>query len=68
MGENADDTARVETAGLHLRGEISVWPLDDHLIGALAVLTVGLVHAGDTVGLGRWWKKQPIVRQNRWLI
>ena len=42
--------------------------VDDHIIGALAVLAVGLVHAGDTVGLGRWWKKQPIVQHNRWLI
>ncbi len=42
--------------------------VDDHIIGALAVLAVGLVHAGDTAGLGRWWKKQPIVQHNRWLI
>ena len=42
--------------------------VDDHIIGALALLAVALVHAGDTFGLGRWWKAQPIVRQNRWLI
>lgn len=42
--------------------------LDDHIIGALAVLAVGLVHAGDTAGLGRWWKKQPVVQHNRWLV
>jgi thiosulfate dehydrogenase [quinone] large subunit len=42
--------------------------VDDHLIGALAVLAVALVHAGDTWGLGRWWKSQPVVQQNRWMI
>ncbi|HST65642.1 MAG TPA: hypothetical protein VLM05_10680 [Mycobacteriales bacterium] len=42
--------------------------VDDHIIGALAVIALALVHAGDTVGLGRWWKQQPIVQQNRWLI
>lgn len=42
--------------------------VDDHITGALAVIAVALVHAGDIWGLGRWWKSQPIVRQNRWLI
>ena len=42
--------------------------VDDHIIGALALLGLALVHAGDTLGLGRWWKKQPIVQHNRWLI
>jgi thiosulfate dehydrogenase (quinone) large subunit len=42
--------------------------IDDHIIGALAVITVALLHAGDTAGLGRWWKAQPLVRRNRWLI
>jgi thiosulfate dehydrogenase (quinone) large subunit len=42
--------------------------VDDHIIGALAVIALALVHAGDTFGLGRWWKQQPIVQQNRWLI
>jgi thiosulfate dehydrogenase [quinone] large subunit len=42
--------------------------LDEHIIGALAVIALALVHAGDTAGFGRWWKKQPIVQQNRWLI
>ena len=41
--------------------------VDDHIIGALLVIALALVHAGDTFGLGRWWKSQPIVRQNRWL-
>jgi thiosulfate dehydrogenase [quinone] large subunit len=42
--------------------------LDDHLIGALAVTALALVHAGDTFGLGRWWKRQPIVKDNHWLV
>jgi thiosulfate dehydrogenase [quinone] large subunit len=42
--------------------------LDDHIIGALAVIGLALVHAGDHFGLGQWWKRQPIVRDNRWLI
>jgi thiosulfate dehydrogenase (quinone) large subunit len=42
--------------------------VDDHIIGALLVIGLALVHAGDTFGFGRWWKKLPIVRQNRWLI
>jgi thiosulfate dehydrogenase [quinone] large subunit len=42
--------------------------VDDHIIGALAVIGLALIHAGDTFGFGREWKKLPIVRQNRWLI
>ena len=42
--------------------------VDDHIIGALVVVALALVHAGDTWGLGRWWKGVPIVRSNRWLI
>jgi thiosulfate dehydrogenase (quinone) large subunit len=42
--------------------------VDDHIIGALVVIALALVHAGDTFGLGRWWKRQSIVQQNRWLI
>jgi thiosulfate dehydrogenase [quinone] large subunit len=42
--------------------------VDDHIIGALAVLGLALVHAGDTWGLGRWWKHQPVVADHRWLV
>jgi thiosulfate dehydrogenase [quinone] large subunit len=42
--------------------------VDDHTIGLLVVIGLALVHAGDTWGLGRWWKNQPVVRGNRWLI
>ena len=42
--------------------------VDEHIVGALAVLAVALVHAGDVFGLGRWWKSQPIVRSHPWLV
>ncbi len=42
--------------------------VDDHIIGALVLLGLALVHAGDTFGFGRWWKRQPIVTRNRWPI
>jgi thiosulfate dehydrogenase [quinone] large subunit len=42
--------------------------VDEHIIGALALLALALVHAGDTLGFGRWWRQQPIVQRNRWLI
>jgi thiosulfate dehydrogenase [quinone] large subunit len=41
--------------------------VDEHVIGALAVIVLGLASAGDTVGLGRWWKQLPIVQRNPWL-
>jgi thiosulfate dehydrogenase (quinone) large subunit len=42
--------------------------VDEHVIGALVVIALALVHAGDTFGLGRWWKSQPVVQRNPWLI
>ena len=42
--------------------------VDDHIIGALVIIALALVHAGDTFGFGRWWRQQPIVQRNRWLI
>ncbi len=42
--------------------------VDEHIIGALVVIALALVHTGDTFGLGRWWKSQPLVRRNPWLI
>lgn len=52
------------------------WPLvsgstnplvDYHLIYALALIVVAACLAGDTWGLGRWWRELPIVRAQRWL-
>lgn len=41
--------------------------IDDHLI--LAVLLIGLAAtgAGNTIGLGRWWAKLPLVKRLPWL-
>jgi thiosulfate dehydrogenase [quinone] large subunit len=66
--------AAVSGAALYLMMWTVVLPpetnpvVDDHIIGALAIIALALVHAGDTFGFGRWWKQQPIVQQNRWLI
>lgn len=38
--------------------------LDDHLLGAMALVVLALSLAGDTAGLGRWWARTPLVR--RW--
>ena len=42
--------------------------VDEHIIGALVLIALALTHAGDTFGLGRWWKQQPVVQRNHWLI
>jgi thiosulfate dehydrogenase [quinone] large subunit len=36
---------------------------DDHLIGALAVLVLGLLGASRYLGLGDWWKRQALVEK-----
>jgi thiosulfate dehydrogenase [quinone] large subunit len=42
--------------------------VDYHVIYALALIVIAAVSAGDTWGLGRVWKKLPLVQNNRWLI
>lgn len=37
--------------------------VDDHLIGAVAVVLFALAYAGDTWGLGRWWSTTSIVQR-----
>lgn len=37
--------------------------IDDHLVYALVLVGLALVHAGDTVGIGRWWARTPLVRR-----
>lgn len=37
--------------------------LDDHLLGAGALVVLALTHAGDTWGLGRTWARLPLVRR-----
>jgi thiosulfate dehydrogenase (quinone) large subunit len=36
---------------------------DDHTIGLLAVLVLGLYGAGRHLGLGNWWERQTIVQR-----
>lgn len=49
--------------------EPSTNPLvDEHIILALVAISVPLTRAGDTWGLGRWWRSLPLVRHNPWLI
>jgi thiosulfate dehydrogenase [quinone] large subunit len=42
--------------------------VDDHILGALILIVLAFVQAGDTWGFGRWWKHQPVVRDHQWLI
>lgn len=37
--------------------------MDDHLIYAIAILALPLLHADRTLGLGRWWRQTGIVRR-----
>jgi thiosulfate dehydrogenase [quinone] large subunit len=49
------------------------WPLennpviDDHVLGAVSLIVLGLTLAGDTWGLGKAWAKTHLVRQYSWL-
>jgi len=43
--------------------------IDDHIVYALA--SVGVVYVElqrQVVGLGRWWREVPFVKQNAWLV
>ncbi|MBG6237826.1 thiosulfate dehydrogenase [quinone] large subunit [Mycetocola sp. CAN_C7] len=42
--------------------------VDYHIIYALSLVVVAVLHSGDTWGLGRQWKHLPIVRRLPWLI
>jgi thiosulfate dehydrogenase [quinone] large subunit len=42
--------------------------VDYHIIYALALIALAALSAGDTWGLGRAWKRLPLVQQQRWLI
>jgi thiosulfate dehydrogenase [quinone] large subunit len=41
--------------------------MDDHVIYALVLVGLALVGAGNTLGLGHWWKQQTLVRRHPWL-
>lgn len=47
----------------------ALWPennpfMDDHLIYAVVLAAMAFCNAGETWGLGTWWKKLPIVDRN----
>ena len=37
--------------------------LDDHLLGAVTLVALALLNAGNTWGLGSWWSRKAIVEQ-----
>ncbi len=37
--------------------------LDDHLVYAMVLVGLALIHAGDTAGLGKVWARLPIVKR-----
>ena len=41
--------------------------LDDHILGAITLVVLALVAAGNFWGLGRWWGKFNIVHRYPWL-
>ena len=48
---------------------VALWPannpvLDDHILGALTMIVLGLTLAGDTWGLGKVWARQHLVHDN----
>lgn len=43
--------------------------LDDHIVYALAALAIVYVELSrQSIGLGSWWRKLPIVKKNTWLV
>ena len=41
--------------------------LDDHILGAITLVTLALLAAGNVWGLGRWWSSLDFVRKYPWL-
>jgi thiosulfate dehydrogenase (quinone) large subunit len=41
--------------------------MDEHLIHAAVLVGLALVAAGDTLGLGRYWARLPLVQRMPWL-
>jgi thiosulfate dehydrogenase [quinone] large subunit len=41
--------------------------LDDHLVGAITLIALTLVAAGNVWGLGKWWSGLPVVNRYPWL-
>ncbi|MBS44283.1 MAG: hypothetical protein CMH83_14190 [Nocardioides sp.] len=49
-----------------------LWPennpvIDDHVVGAVAVVVLATMYAGDTWGLGRRWAATELVQRHPWL-
>jgi thiosulfate dehydrogenase [quinone] large subunit len=42
--------------------------VDYHIIFALSLIVVAVLSAGDSWGLGRSWKRLPVVAHHRWLV
>lgn len=42
--------------------------VDYHWVYALVLILAALTYAGDTWGLGKWWKSLEVVQNNRWLV
>jgi len=41
--------------------------VDDHLVYAVVLVGLAAVRAGDTAGLGRAWRRLPLVQRYGWL-
>jgi thiosulfate dehydrogenase (quinone) large subunit len=41
--------------------------LDDHILGAISMVVLGLAAAGTTWGMGRAWNRTSLVRSQPWL-
>ena len=41
--------------------------VDDHLVYAMLLFLIAWHNAGDYGGLGKWWKSQSFVQENKWL-
>lgn len=41
--------------------------LDDHIVGAITLIVLTLVAAGNVWGLGKWWSALSIVKRYPWL-
>jgi thiosulfate dehydrogenase [quinone] large subunit len=42
--------------------------IDEHVLGAITVVALALLDAGDTWGLGRWWRRTSVVRKHPALV
>lgn len=67
------------TAAMMILMYLAEWPfganaastnplIDYHIIYALVAITVAVLSAGDTWGMGEQWKKFSLVQRNHWLI